>query len=554
MLKEDLKHITTECLRDKNHISVRAANCCRRIGLKNFFEIVSYFEYNGSFLKNRIRIRNAGQKTCEELDELCVNVIPKIKKEKQYIEIEDVLEVMNELTEPEQAMLLSFANLITKSENIIKEKKRIYEKYCTDDFSFVIDFYEKNGHLPMFWILEQCIVNDKSREIEILTSIFNIIRNKQILSLKEIAEKYDLSCERARQIRNDVFRKTFEIRDKDIEDPNPDKKKYKKDNDLNLIRYGQLLQNKRDWSYIAERLPETHISQKSFAIKEYLKKERCNLSTEFAFHIVAYLLRDNFSLLGGFKTVRKDKFLKNAFLIRKDFSDIFDFEKFIKEFTNLIVGNKKEYSLDIAEFLSNSACWISGIELNKIDDIVSIVNDILLQEINLYSTPDGLIIIPAMRKTLTPLPKKKSLLDVVYEILRQNGNPMHLDEIFIEFKKILPDHKYTEATRLRSWLQRHEAISFRNRKSVYTLKEWKHVKSGTIRDAIIEFLSEKDLPQTANAITEYVLQYFSETNIESVKVTMRCDTIKRFSFFNAGRLFGLVGKEYPPEYKETKRQ
>ena len=554
MLKEDLKHITTENLRDTNHISVRAANCCMSMGLKTFFEIVSYFEDNGSFFNNRNRIRNAGQKTCEILDELCASVIPKIKVKKQYIEIKEVSEVINELAEQELEMLLSFANTVIKSENIVKEKKRIHEKYCADDFSFVTDFHAKNGHLPMFWILEQYIVNDKSREIDILTSTFNIIQNKQKLSLKEIAKKYNLSRERARQIRNDVFRKTFEIRDGDIEHTKTHKKKYRKNNELNLIRYSQILQNKCDWSYMSDFLQETNISQESFAIQECLKKEQCNLSTEFALQVVEYIFRDIFSLFGGFKIPKKDKIWKDAFLIRKDFSDIFDFKKFIERFTKFVAGNKREYCLNIDEFLTNSACWVSVIELNKFDSIVSIVKDILLQEFNLCSNPDGLITIPAMRKTLLPSTREKSLFNVIYEILQRNGNPMHLDEIFIEFKKILPEHKYTEAKQLRSWLQRHEAISFRNRKSVYTLKEWKHVRSGTIRDAIVEFLSENDLPQTADAITEHVLQHFLETNIASVTATMRVDTLNRFSFFNDNSLFGLVCKEYPSEYEETKRQ
>ena len=535
MFKEDLKHITIENLLDTNQISVRASNCCISTGLDTLYKIVSYFEDKGSFFKEKIR--NAGQKTCEELDELCTNVISKIKIEKQYTKIEEIYKVINELTEQEREMLLSFANLIVESENILKKKKLIYEKYCTDDFSFVTDFYIKNGHLPMFWILEQYIVNDKSRDIDILTSTFNIIQNKQKLSLKEIAEKYNLTRERARQIREDVFRKTLKITDEDIE--------YKKSS--KLIKYGQLLQNKCDWSYIleSELLKKTNLSKGSFEIQEYLKKEQYNLSAEFALQVIAYLLRDTFSLFGGLETSSRGRLWENAFLIRKDFLDIFDFEKFMKEFTNHISNNETEYDLNIDELLLNSNYWISVNELNNFDNIASIVKDILLHVFHFYSKPDGSITIPAM--------KKKPLLKIVYEILQNNGNPMHLDEVFIEFKKILPEHKYTKAEQLRHLFQRHEAISFRNRKSIYTLKEWKHVKSGTIRDVIIEFLSENDLPQTTDSITKYVLQHFPETNIASVKSTMFADSLKRFSFFNDS-LFGLATKEYPSEYKETKRQ
>jgi hypothetical protein len=204
-----------------------------------------------------------------------------------------------------------------------------------------------------------------------------------------------------------------------------------------------------------------------------------------------------------------------------------------------------EYDLNIDDFLSNSACWVSVIDLDKFDGIVSIVKDILLYEFHLYSNPDGLITVPAT--------KERNPLDVVYEILQQNGQPMHLNDIFAEFKKVLPEHKYTDPAELRPYLQKHERISYRNRSSIYTLKEWKHIKAGTIRDAIVEFLTKLNLPQTANDITEYVLQHFPETNFASVRTSMFNDTQNRFSFFNDS-LFGLASKEYPTEYEEIEWQ
>ncbi|MCL2650997.1 MAG: hypothetical protein FWD60_08250 [Candidatus Azobacteroides sp.] len=541
MLKDDLKHITTEHLRDTNQISVRTANSCISSGLNTLYEILLCFEDNGSFFKKKMK--NAGRKTCEELDELCVNITPKIEIEKQCIKIEKVVEIICELTEQEREMLLSLVNLIVETENIVKQKKRIFENYCANNFSFAIDFYTRNGHLPMFWILEQYIINDKSREIEILISAFkifpkhlkdNIIVEYEVKSLEEIAEKYSLTRERVRQIRNNVYRKTFEITNEIIE--------YGKDNDL--IKYAQLLQNKDDWSYILELLQEAnYVNQESFEIQEYLKKEQCNLSVVFVLQIVAYIFRDKYSLFGGLNISNQKG--DNTFLIKKEFTNIFDFEKFIAEFTNHIADNETEYDLNIDDCLSNTACWTSIIDLNKFDTIISIVKGILLYEFYLYSNLDGLITIPAT--------KERNPLDIVYDILKEKGEPMHIDDIFVEFKKILPEHKYTEAAQLRPYLQRHESISYRNRSSIYTLKEWEHIKAGTIRDSIIELLLENDLPQTADNITEYVLLHFPETNIASVRTSMFNDTQKRFSFFGNG-LFGLASKEYPAEYEEIEQQ
>lgn len=426
-------------------------------------------------------------------------------------------------------------NLIHLSEEDLSKLNLFYQKGDIILNDFVTKFYNENNHLPMFWILEQQFVTNENRSFKILVNTFPIFQNYHVQTLDEIAKKFNLTSERVRQIRNDIFRKTLEITDEIIE--------YKNDNDL--IKYFELLQNKDDWAYILELLQDLDsANQESFEIQGLLKKEQCNLSAAFILQIIAYVFRDKFKLLGGF-SISNNTTWENTFLLRKEHTDIFNFDKFVEEFSNYIANNETEYDLDVEKFLSNSNCWISVIDLNRYDSIIRVIKDILLYKFHLYSNLDGLITIPAT--------KQKSPLNVVYEVLQQNGSPMHLNDIFIEFKKEMPDHKYTEAEQLRSCLQRHEAISYRNRKSVYTLKEWEHIKSGTIRDAIVEFLSENNLPQTSDNITDYVLQYFPKTNIASVRTTMFNDTQKRFSFFN-NNLFGLANKEYPPKYEAVKKQ
>jgi hypothetical protein len=538
MLREDLKHITVEDLLSTNQISTRTRNCCDSIGLNSLYEIVLYFEEYKSFFANKFRIKNAGRKTCLELDELCTKIIPTLEietgKRHEYNRNEEIIQIIEELSEVEREMLVTLANLILNPSKAIKEKINNYGDYCSD--SFVVEFYENHGHLPMFWILEQHIINSKSRETEILITTFNIIQNRQVISIDEIAEKHNLSRERVRQIRYDVFRKTFEITDEITE--------YKGSSDL--IKYARILQNKDDWTYILDLIKETHlVNQAPCDIQIHLQKEKCNLSIKCVLQIIAYIFRDKFTLWGGFEISSRGKIWENTFLIRKEFLDIFDFEKMREEFSNILINNTVDYFLDIDQYITDSQCWLK-FDFDKIDSIASIAKYVLLHEFGLYTEGiDNTIKIPAI--------KGRSPFDVIYEVLQQNGHPMHLEEIFIEFKKLLPEHKYTEAAQLRPYLQKHEAIAFRNRKSVFMLKEWEHVRSGTIRDAIVDFLMNNDSPQSAENITKSVLQYFPETNIASVRTTMFNDTKKRFSFFG-NNLFGLTDKKYPLEYEEIEPQ
>jgi len=623
MLREDLHNISIDNLLENGQISVRASNCCFNAKLKSLADIIGYYEDGKSFSE----IRNAGRRTCIDLETLCkeyisriANSTPLVKKtfdeklqrteayishlietdflnavETGLIEATEILDYLStnqkEILEDKfkqyttlysirtanRIKSLGFDKFVTDylfcSDNelykiqglgcksiekeVIELKNKVKEEFLhsinlrEEDIArinlikekgdimlndFVANFYQSHNHLPMLWIIEQNLITEKSRNIDILTDTFPIFKNFKSTTLEDVATKYNITRERVRQIRNDTFHCTFEITNEVIE--------YKKNS--NLIKFAELLQRKDDWKYLLEFLLEKEIiNQNSSEIQECLKNEQCNLSFEFTLQLIGYLFRENFSLFGGFEITNKDRVWKNTFLIRKELTDIFDFEKFKEDFANHIAENETEYGLNVDEFLSNSACWTDVVYLDKFDDVANAIRNILLHEFCLCPNPDGLIAIPAT--------KEKSPLKMVYEILKAKGEPMHLDDIFIEFKRIVPEHKYTEASQLRAWLQRHEEISFRNRNSVYTLREWEHIKSGTIRDAIVEFLSENDVPQTADDITDYVLQYFPKTNVASIRTTMFNDTQKRFSFFG-DNLFGLVYKEYPAEYEEMEQQ
>lgn len=538
MLKEDLKNIKTEQLIETKQISVRAAKLCLSIGLDTLFDIVLFFEKNGSFFNILLDIRHVGLKSSEELDKLCAKIIPtlEVEKEKKYCKNVEIIQIIRDLSEQEREMLQSFANLIINSEKLVKEKIRKFRDYWLID-NYLIEFYERYGHLPMFWILEQYLKKDSAREIKILSGTFHIFQNKQPQTLEDVANKHCLTRERVRQIRNVTFYQTFEITDEVIA--------YKKDS--NLIKYAELLQNKDDWDYILFFLHGTEsISQKSLEIQELLKKERCNLSIVFVLQIIANIFRDTFSLFGGFEISNRDRIFENTILIRKEYTDIFDFKKFIEEFAKYIAYNETEYLLDIENYISNSQCWLKY-DFDKLNNIINIIRDVLLYEFYLYSEDiDGKIKIPATMQ--------RNPSDVVYEILKIKGQSMHLNEIFVEFKKMMPEHKYTyedNPERLRPYLQKHDNITFRKRNSIYTLKEWEHIRTGTIRGAIIEFLFKNDLPQTVETITEYVLQYFPETNQKNIHSTMFSG--KNFIQFKYG-FFGLVNKKYSSEYEILERE
>jgi hypothetical protein len=593
MLRDELKHITINSMLEDNKISVRTSNCCFNAQFNSLFDIIDYYEKGESFSN----IRNAGRRTCLELETLCKEYILKLEKpvriidetpEEQKQKREDYIKSLIEndflnAIETKQVDANDILNYLSISQKVILEDKfkrysTVYSirttnriravgfnnfvtnyLFCSDNElykihglgnksieeaidlkgkmkeeflqsinlqeediakinlirekgdimlnDFVAEFYRNNNHLPMFWILEQQLITSKNRSIDILINTFKIFQNYQFKTLDEIASIYDITRERVRQIRNGTFHGTFEITN--------ELDGFKKTDEFVQIR--QFLQRKEDWFYIVGLIQETHfVSQVSYYIQSFLTKEQCSFSVEFALKILAYIFRDKFALYGGFDLNNRDKSWKSTYLIRNEFADIFDFEKVKEEFSNKLVDSTTDYLLDIDNYIANSQCW-KQFNFDKTDDITSIVKDILLHEFGLYSEDidSNSIKIPA-NKELNPL-------DVVFEILKIKGEPMHLDDIFVEFKIIMPEHRYTQennADRLRPFLQRHDEITFRKRNSIYLLKEWEHIRSGTIRDVIIEFLLANDLPQTVETIAEYVLQHFPETNQKNIHSTM----------------------------------
>jgi len=619
MLKEDLRNIAVKDLLEEGKISVRTSNCCFNAQFESLFDIVKYYESGQQF----IDIRNAGKKTCFELEKLCKEYIPQFESSvntdglsedgqnsQKHTEIEDLIKtdlisaINNNLINGkdilyylgitkkkffEQKFLFLLRNYSIRTRNRLKTigfdsfvanylfvsnnvllkinglgRKSLEEaidlkKKLKEDLLYIIDlseeegsrlkfpppkgdviltgfvyeFYKVNNHLPMFWILEQQLTTSKKRSINILIDSFPIFKNHYFQTLEQIATKNKVTRERVRQIRNYIFHHTFEITDEVIE--------YKKNSDL--IKYAELLQNKDDWTYILELIHETHVvSQGPNDIENLLIKEQCSFSVEFALQIIAYIFRDKFTLYGGFDINNKYKSWKSTYLIRKEFEKIFDFEKVKEEFNNKLVDSNTDYWLDLDNYISNSQSW-KHFDFDKTDEITCVVKDILLHEFGLYSEDiNG-------NQFKIPANKERNPYDVVYEILKIKGEPMHLEEIFVEYKRIMPEHKYTQennADRLRSYLQRHDDITFRKRSSIYLLKKWEHIRSGTIRDVIIEFLLSNDLPQTVNNISEYVLKHFPETNQKNIHSTMLSG--KNFIQFK-NNLFGLVSKEYPAEYE-----
>lgn len=360
MLKEDLKYITTKYLRETKQLPIRNANCCLSYGLDTLYDIILCYEQYGSFSK--VYMRNAGIKVNTELDKFCKNIILKLDVEKlrNNKKVGEVYTVIKELTEQEQEMLLSLANRIVNNDFIIKDEFFLLTNQFPWDYDFAIDFYKKNGHFPIFWLFEQYLKNDKSRNTQILTEVFPIFQDKELYSFEEIAKKYGLSLERIRQLSHKILHKVVEF------------------------YYNHWLHKRNHCTYILDFLKTLNIKNKdTFELQAYLtQKEQCNLTIDFVLQILSSVFRDEYTLLGGLGISPHVKVWKNTYLIHRNYSESFDFEKFRKQFANMLLNNEVKFLLDIDMYVAKSQCW-KAFDVDKSKIIIGIVKEIIKNEFHL---------------------------------------------------------------------------------------------------------------------------------------------------------------------------
>ncbi len=589
MLRTELSNIQIDDLRESGELSIRALNACHNAKFLTLEDMLSFYEEKGTFLS----IRNSGLKTELELRAFCNSIIDKFDEESSNHKVGPIKKIDDEdsrinkwtvffesLSENQKILYdwiyldlikslnVRSANAISKFNsfeffnetfcvryfsfqsiqfvgkssilylNIFKSKienelirisqlsetETLLEVYkhkfgLLDPNNFVKSFYEANGYLPMFWILENRLKSNTEREIEILRKYFHFFKKEKNYSLGELSFHFNnITKERVRQLRNKSFDEFFS---------------------LDSIYF----KNQEDWLCYRRIIKSDVISLNSNEIiADIIGKEQTEFTPIFVMQVLSILFPSEFIFLGGFECIQNEQSnRKITLLINRELYNIFDFDKFRTDIQDLICLPKyEEYTLNFEEYLLNSLAW-KIYSLDKLDSIKDVTSEILLNEFSMYADFEGNIIIPSN--------SERHPTTVIYDILKDSGCPMHINDIFVEFKKILPDHKYISSEKLRPYIAKNDAIAFINRSSTYSLREWEHIKTGTIRDSIVEFLMSKEDPQNDVEIANYVLGFFPGSNIASIRTTMYNDTKKRFIYFMNG-LFGLRNKKYSETYEE----
>ena len=583
----------------KNILSVRAFNVCADNNLETLDDLQGHFNRHGTF-KN---LSNAGEKTNKELTEFLekayqlalqankangrppmsfleeLNFVFQNLEEQQRLIIQDqfsffirTLSVrgqnsLEKLSEADstvslQSVLrnLSFLGFdIEKIPNVGKKTKkelgvffRSILQYCRDiedlnkpeilaeikprqvvsrvpslspdDRFKILNFFKKyrkelnHSQFPIFsfcrFVFEETDVLSK-RDHLIFKYRFNYLLNFDSLKLEAIGNKLGITRERVRQIIKSgnigqqfwcLLTQMAVVYGVEIVD---------------LDTYG------RDIDEDVFQLDESEINEieETFFTKKFIQE------------VIALFLNDSYLLVGFNDEGRK-------YFVSKEILDVLRIEDLLNYFSNLLEEKRKQ---DIPIQLKGLVFQFAkneDLDIDLIDRCVSAIEDVLFIEFNLLTGIDGSVLI---KRNI-----KKKLYEYIVEILDENGEPMHVDEIQEELFSIGVDVGHSIES-IRSQLINNKLLFIYVDSSTYGLKKWEKrgdVKGGTIKDLTEEYLKLRGEPIHIFEIAMFVLKY-RDTNKYNIFSNLKNDPSSRFSY-KGGGFFGLSNVEYSNEWTSVK--
>ena len=405
---------------------------------------------------------------------------------------QSMMKTLTELFQFNQRFKREFDRIAILSDDDIQTEflKRDYPFLMYRQRQFVFDFIKEHNHAPLFFLMYHYLRLSESKSDRIYCLANGIFDGKR-RTLNEVAEVMNLSRERVRQI----LYQTIEVQE-------------------------SALANNDGWDYYNELFDLPFIYEKT---KEFARlKEVEHLSVDF--EVFASLV----SLKADFKAEDVEG---HTILINNNYRDL----KLTDCLDTLL-------SIIDAKYSTDTYVPIDSVLFNVPEKLKSAMKELIKHiTIEIYKvniTEDDKIYLP------------QNCIDIaeeLYDILAKKGEPMHVEDIFKEFKMRYPDHKYTDPLQIKSYLYRHKHIRAVGKTSCYALDSWEGIYFGSIRDLLVDLLSASNVPLHLDNLYDGVTKHYPNTTKASLAATMEDENLQRFIEFE-GDCFGLTSKEYPAEF------
>lgn len=400
-------------------------------------------------------------------------------------------------------------------------------KYGNFVDEYACDFYSERGSLPMFHIVENILKEELkyNNKIQFLNYLMPMLKGGIPLTLEQIAEKCNLTRERVRQICTKGIGYMYrEIKPK------------KCDN----LYYYKVVSQTEDWAYLTDKF-KNEVVIKSSSVEEMLKQENCNLTVSIGLLIMLRIFDGQYCVVGNRPydmNTRSKSSWNNSFVVKKELVEAFDFddmrctlERYFEEHDaeEQICQTAEELLLDF--FMSS---W-NMFESSEVEAVGTVVSEILMREYGLIPDEELHFLIQG-HKTLTAA-------DVLFRVLTEKYEPMTVDELY-DILQTKYSFKYKSPASIRGIVNSDARLCMVGVDNLVALTEWEHIKLGSVREIIVQFLEKFDEPKPVHDIVGDVLRY-RDTTENSIRSTMYSGS--QFRQFDNG-YFGLADKSYPDEH------
>lgn len=570
-------------------LSVKAYNICSVNGLHTIGDLIDYYQFSKDFSV----FRSCGKKTQMELSSFCENnkqldIIINQKSEKSkdfqyfkslgvnklellamYVEykvkqqevrasnvIHSIWGNQIDLVKLMKHCCLDKGYSFKNIKNVGRKTKGQLDIFCEDICSFFHqiqledsdkeiellynEFWMKNTYYPyfnhysfqvdsVFELIDLLLKKNRFKQklkSEILKKVIKVYRDTPTSTLDEIASEFGYTRERIRQLRHyyvtiltNLFGDISAFKDNVEEN-------YGIDLSQNILWI-----NKTEADYINE------FNQTQF-------------HNEFITLILYLYLSEQFELIGkleeaithSFSEHRSKHNWKHIYLVKKDQSRSFDFEKLLNDFYLLTMESiNQDYTIGLENIIHK----YSDQDTNE-PRLKEVIKEILSNELDVVVEEDA---IRFKRNRL------KRVAEYAYEALEKIGREANVSEIYEKVKEMNPHWNKSEES-IRSSMKRKDGFVPIGRSSKFGLKKWENQKEkfmgGTIREISESFLNQKDTPVGIEELTAYVVQFRPKTNEKNIYYNLKLDTSGTFSFFKNSHI-GLSSKNYPDTFVELVR-
>ena len=405
---------------------------------------------------------------------------------------QSMMKTLTEIFQFNQRFRREFDRVSKLSDDEIQTEflKHDYPYLVSRQRQFVFDFIKENNHAPLFFLMLQYLRLSENRSNKIYCLLHGIFDGKK-RTYYEIADAMNLSRERVRQI---VYG-TIEVQE-------------------------SALANNDGWDYYNELFDLPFIYEKT---EGYVRlKEVEHLPADF--EVFASLVK----LKADFKAEDVEG---HTILMNNKYSDL----KLIDCLDTLFSIIDAKYSADTYVPID---CVLFTVPEHLRPAMKELVKYITTEIYKVQITEDEKLYLP------------QNYIDIaeeLYDILAKKGEPMHVEDIFKEFKTRYPDHKFTDPLQIKSYLFKHKHIKAVGKTSCYALDSWEGVYFGSIRDLLVDLLSDSDVPLHIDNLYDGVTEHYPNTTKASVAATMEDENFQRFIEFE-GSYFGLTSKEYSADF------